>query len=211
MLTTFLTHGGSIKFKRFWHLMPTTVLNRGTMDRLFQCSLQTCNTEKVEFILSTGYTPMEIYDPRPLRYCPNVLNRLLDLLPPHVLMRQDIVSVAMESNNLVFLQATESHFDARRNMPTRDLIVSARKGALDALKWFHATCPCSNTNYAKCILDECIYNAGMQSRQSNVIEWLQNDTNCNLRRMGYPRLGWFGGFGYGDLYDGSRGFVWFLR
>lgn len=216
ILNICMTEGSLRMLRRLTSLFPSIMTQETSISRLFQSSLHTCNIDKVRYILDTGYIPVEIQDPRPLRLCPTVMNALLESLPVDLFMKQEFVSVAMESNNETFLRITEEHFDARKNMSNRDLILAARRGSLNALKWFHQCCPCSKYNYARCILDECIYNAGMQSRQGDIIEWLRNETNCALRmmgypRLGYPRLGYMNGFGYGDLSDGGRGFVWFMR
>lgn len=189
--------------------LPKTTIS---LESMFQASIKSCCTWKIRFLISYGekhgYKPDTINDVRALRHCPNVMNFLMGALDPQVIFTADASVVALESNNVEYLETANRLFDVRYGIKNRDLMVAAHRGAIDALKWYHHTCPCKVTNYSHCILDECIYKAALMSHQEAIVRWLKEETNCLMFRLGYPLLGWLNGFGGGDIL-GAR--LWFQR
>jgi len=185
------------------------------IDLLFQASIGSCKLDIIKFILEHGsihgYEPKIIKDIRTLRYCQTVMNGLVEILEPDLIFTKDATVVALESNNTDFLQKANRLFDVRHAFSNRDMIVAAHRGAIDSLKWYHTNCPCRVTNYSHCMLDESVYKAASMAHREEIVQWLRNETNCLMFRMGYPLLGWMNSFGYGDLPSGTRGFTWFQR
>lgn len=178
------------------------------LNSLFQVSLSTCILNKIEHILNKGFIPSTLSNIRNLRFCKDTLLRLATILPANLIMTSEVAVIAMESDNVEYLKMADKFFDVRNSVSHRDLLISARKGALECLKWYHLVCHCNRHNYCRCVFDESIYRASLQSHNGEIVQWLENETNCAMKKLGYTRKGYLE-FGYGDIVPGGRGLIWF--
>jgi len=200
ILASALSDGSFAFVERCTGLIPFPT-RYDSLNRLFQIAVRTCSVDKISFVLTTGFRPMVISDFRSLRMCNNTLNYLATVLPKEVIFTKEAAVVAMESDNDLFLENASRYMDVRNGLSDRDLIIAARKGAFNALKWYHKSCYCGKNNYYKCILDEYVYKAAVQSHCDDIVKWLRDETNCNIRRLGYPTVGWMDGFGHNGSYN----------
>lgn len=205
ILPVLCIEGSFSLMERFHSIVPFTK-NFDMADLVFQTAIKTCSVEKIFFVLHRGFVPEEIRNVRSLRMCPETMLKLIPAIPEDVLFTRDALVVAVESDNVEFLETAEGLLSTARHMiSTRDLIIAARKGSLNALKWYHQKCLCKRSNYLHCVLDDSVYRAGLQSHNEGVLNWLQNETNCGMTQYGYPSLGYLN-YGYGD-----GGMIWFRR
>ncbi len=167
---------------------------------IFQHVVKSGNVEKAEFLFNNclePYNVTNIQHIRILKHFPPMLtylgNKLKDY--PDVIFTEESISVALCSNNVMFLMIAENQKNIRNICKRKDLIIAAHLGFLQVLDWYHMTCACLESKFASCIFEEDIYNVAVRARQKEVVRYLQNETNCIFSRdfpfkheFDFPRL-----------------------